>query len=134
MARGSKSKIRSKTRIVGAMATVMHRDFRNGVTPSPFAYEGMFRAALRSSLCLAGWRWDIADQAARDVVGEALRQINAQRPPWTEGQRDYVRDGSIMPKGQCRECGKALEGRQETYCSAHCKNAYKWRFYVVAAA
>ena len=131
MARGSK--VRSKTRIIAAMAVVMKRDFRNGITPSLFTYEGVFRAELRSSLCLAGWPWPVADQAARDLVGEALRRINAQRPAWYEAQRDYVRDGA-MPQGHCRECGAALQGMKQTYCSDTCKSTYKNRFYAIAAA
>lgn len=100
------------------MAVVMHRDFRAGVTGSKFAYEGKFIAELRSSLCLIGWPWDVADRAARDLVAEALYRARAVRPSWAEGQRAYT--GLEVKDSVCRHCGVGLRERQVSFCSRTC--------------
>ncbi|MBC7131705.1 MAG: hypothetical protein H5U16_01190 [Roseovarius sp.] len=104
------------------MAGVIWRDFEDGTIPSKFAYEGVFIAELRSSLCLTGWSWPVADEAARDVVREALRLARAVRPTWAEGQ--HAATGLLVREAWCRNCGIPLRERQVHYCSASC--AQKW--------
>ena len=118
-----KDKIRGKTRIVTVMAVLMRRDFRDGVTQSLFAYEGVFIATMRSDLCLTGWPWAVADQAARDVVGEALRQAGAKRPSWYEGQRAYTQT-DVTRDSCCRQCGGSLKGQQVSFCSSPCRSRW----------
>lgn len=131
MARADRQKVRSKTRIVAAMASVMRRDFETGEAGSLFAHEGEFIAALRSALCLAGWPWPVADQTARDVVAEALRKARARRPSWAEGQRAYV--GIEVKDSVCRHCGIGLTARQVHYCSNRCAKAWNAAFNAEAA-
>lgn len=113
------------------MAVVIVRDFRDGVIGSKFAYEGCFIAELRSSLCLAGWPWPVADQAARNVVAEALRLARASRPTWAEGQRAFV--GVEVKDSVCRQCGVGLRERQVHYCSNRCAKAWNAAFNAEAA-
>ena len=104
------------------MVTVILRDFRDGTIPSKFAYEAQFIAELRSSLCLIGWPWPMADRAARDIVSEALRLARAVRPTWAEGQ--HAATGLDVKDSECRHCGVPLRAHQVSYCSASC--AAKW--------
>jgi len=114
------------------MAVVMHRDFRNGVTPSLFTYEGRFIAELRSSLCLAGWPWPVADQAARDLVAEALYKVRAMRPSWFEGQRAYTKS-DVTRDAVCRHCGTGLKARQVSFCCGSCRSRW-WALFNKEAA
>lgn len=127
-----REKVRSKTRIVTTMAVVMYRHFREGITPSLFTYEGPFIVELRSSLCLIGWPWDVADQTARDVVGEALRQAGAKRPPWSEGQRSFVQN-DVTRDTVCRHCGLALRRNYVSFCSSSCRSRW-WALFNAEAA
>lgn len=113
------------------MAAVIVRDFRDGTTPSKFYYEGMFIAELRASLCLIGWGWPVADQAARNVVAEALRQARAVRPSWAEGQ--HAATGLEVKDSECRHCGTPLRARQVSFCSGSCRSRW-WRLFNAEAA
>jgi hypothetical protein len=110
---------------------VIRRDFEGGAIPSKFFYEGVFIAELRSSLCLIGWSWPVADQAARDVVAEALRQARAVRPAWAEGQRAAT--GLLVKDSACRWCGVGLRTLQVSFCSRACRHRY-WRDFNAEAA
>jgi len=114
------------------MAIIMRRHFREGTTPSLFTYEGAFIAILREDLCLIGWPWASADGAARDVVGEALRQAGAKRPTWAEGQRGFtltkVKDNSC-----CGHCDMPLRGRDRRFCSSVCRSRWWNAEYAKAA-
>lgn len=125
MARGS-NKVRSAQRMAKVMAVVMRREFDNKRVGSLFYFEGVFIAELRSSLCLTGWPWAVADQAARDVVNEALRQARAVRPTWAEGQ--HAATGLLVRDAWCRNCGIPLRERQVHYCSSNCASAWWKRF------
>ncbi len=113
------------------MANIMTRDFRAGKTGSLFAYEGLFIAMLRGRLCLVGWPWDAADQAARDVVAEALYRARAKRPTWAEGQ--HAAAGNVVKDAVCRECGVGLRARQVHFCSNRCAKAW-WQAFNAKAA
>ena len=120
MARRAKTKIRSAERMAMLMAAVIRRDFGNGTIPSKFYYEGRFIAELRSSLCLTGWDWPMADQAARNVVAEAHRLARASRPTWAEGQ--HAATGlEVTRDSVCRQCGVGLRARQVHFCSRKCR-------------
>lgn len=124
-------KVRSKTRIVAAMASVSRRHWLEGHTGSLFAYEGTFIAELRGFLCLAGWPWPVADEVARELVAEALYRARAVRPTWAEGQRAFV--GIEVKDSVCRHCGVGLTARQVHYCSNRCAKAWHAAFNAEAA-
>lgn len=113
------------------MAILIVRDFRDGTIGSKFAYEGVFIAELRSSLCLTGWDWAMADQAARNVVAEALRLARAERPTWFEGQ--HAATGLLVKDSVCRNCGVGLHTRQVSFCSGACRHRW-WRAFNAQAA
>lgn len=91
---------------------------------SPFEFEGACRAGARAALCLAGDRWEEADQEAASLVEEALRKSGARRPTWEQGQREYTE-----PEGQCLWCGGEVpsEMRTSRYCSEHCAKMARQR-------
>lgn len=107
------------------MAIVMLADFQEGIAASLFAYEGAFVAEMRSSLCMAGWPWSIADQAARDLVAEALRKIRAERPSWDEGQPEHVAlPGFKIERTRCAECHVKLPKGHFKFCGFRCAHTH----------
>ena len=113
------------------MAVIMHRDFRDGVTGSLLTYESAFRAELRSCLCLGGWPWPEADEAARSMVGEAERLIRATRPSWADGQ--HAATGLQVKDVVCRQCEVPLRAHQVHFCSRKCAHAWHREFNAEAA-
>lgn len=97
--------------------------------PTYFAFEGACRAGVRSTLCLEGWPWMDADDAARGLVGKALNQIGAERPTYMQGQPDYaVEYGSGRSHCARPACGKRIPQERidgspvpVKYCSPLCK-------------
>lgn len=91
---------------------------------SKFEREGDCRSGIRSTLCLRGHSWGIADATAADVVKEALRRIGAERPPWYMGQPEYAEG-----RERCLRCSKFVaetdraDGRR--FCSKECARIYK---------
>lgn len=121
-------KVPARTRIVASIVAVVWADWRDGVIPTVFAYEGMITASLRSGLCLQGWAFRDADEAARNVMQEALRTMGAARPRWLEGQREWTDAGVIREtRLHCANCGGPLEEGQKTWCSRTCYNAQLMR-------
>lgn len=106
---------RDKRRSMISQAMDLMRDWRL----SPFEFEGEAIAGMRSGLCVAGYGWQRSDAAARDVIAEALRMLDAKRPSWEQGQPDYVE-----PRDVCLWCKGPLEtgtsGTGYKYCSAEC--------------
>lgn len=86
---------------------------------TPFENEGRMRAAIRSSLCLAGHRWDRSDREAELLVAEILRRMGAQRPSWLEGQPHYT-----ATPDRCAWCEGPIEDADirpgKRFCSAEC--------------
>jgi predicted Zn-ribbon and HTH transcriptional regulator len=113
------------------MACIMRREFDNRRVGSLFYFEGVFIAELRSSLCLTGWAWPMADQAARNVVAEALRLARAERPGWAEGQ--HAATGLLVKDAVCRHCGVGLRARQVHFCSRKC-HWHWWKAFNAEAA
>lgn len=97
--------------------------------PTNFAFEGACRAGIRASLCLQGWGWIDADEAALAVVGKALNHIGAERPTWNQGQPEYaVLSG--LERTRCARCGGKIDddrggnnGVPVKYCSKLCADA-----------
>lgn len=132
MAACDKQKVRYRARIVRRMAILMLSDFASGQTASLFAHEAEFTAELRSSFCLLGWPWSIADQAARDLVGQALRRINAQRPSWAEGQREWtVQAGTLIERTRCAKCHAKLPEGHTKFCTRMCATTYHDRLVAI---
>lgn len=91
---------------------------------SAFENEGACVHGLRSTLCLQGHAWSLADEEARSIVRAALANMGVIRPTWDQGQREYVNVGT-----SCARCGKDLpdedrEGiRKGRFCSSECAKA-----------
>lgn len=97
--------------------------------PTPFAAEGPCRAGIRASLCLQGWRWRVADDAAAELVAAALNRLGARRPTWQEGQPEWTQPGiAPVQYERCRNCFKVLPDGHYKYCCKECHNSYKLRF------
>jgi hypothetical protein len=95
-----------------------------GAEPTPFAAEGPARAGVRSALCLAGWRWPLADAEAELLTRSALQMVGAKRPRWEEGQPEYVQPG-VLPilRERCKRCAKPLPEGHFVYCGPACAKA-----------
>ena len=114
------------------MSICMLADFQAGITASVFAYEGAFTAELRAAFCLIGWPWSIADQAARDLVGEALTRINAERPSWAEAQPEYLQlPGTLIERIRCAKCHATLPEGHRKFCSRMCATTYHDRLWKI---
>ncbi|TPJ28020.1 hypothetical protein [Mesorhizobium sp. B2-7-2] len=95
--------------------------------PTYFEFEASCRHGLRSSLCLQGWSWNDAENAAADVVSAALKQIGAVRPTWDEAQGLVLEQGATkLERAHCVRCsapipaGEAVAGK---YCDDLCRHA-----------
>ncbi|MCK0198980.1 hypothetical protein MWN34_18945 [Ancylobacter sp. 6x-1] len=98
--------------------------------PTNFAFEGACLTGIRASLCLDGWTWPDAHDAARTVVGVALKQIGAIRPTWNQGQPEYLDLTELEGEVHCRRCRRKIDeergshgGRRVRFCSKMCSNA-----------
>tara|TARA_R110002049_G_scaffold160685_3_gene325666 strand:+ start:550 stop:966 length:417 start_codon:yes stop_codon:yes gene_type:complete len=111
--------------MAGAVAQVIRLEFEAGRISTLYGLEGVLRAALRSSLCLLGWHWGDAQQAATDIVGAAHSLLGAERPDWYEGQPEYVvAEDLLIERTRCRRCHKPLQGNCRKYCSALCRSGH----------
>jgi hypothetical protein len=99
-------------------------DLMRDAEPTPFAVEGPCRAGIRSSLCLQGWPWTMADVTATDIVLAALNAVGARRPSWLEGQPEYTQPGAIpIERERCVRCRKPLPDGHWKFCGPICANA-----------
>lgn len=104
--------------------------------PTPFAFESSCRHGVRSGLCLDGWSWREADQAATEVVEAALKRIGGTRPTWWQGQPESAAEGlTFIERTFCECCGgkmpKAEEiqtGWEKRYCSKLCNEKSRIRY------
>jgi hypothetical protein len=95
--------------------------------PTVFARSAATRHGIRSTFCLSGWPWLIADLTAAGIVDRALNRLGARYPTWLEGQREYT---GHEPRIFCAnpECGAPIpcEARlDQAYCSQACRKAAK---------
>ena len=124
-ARGRLGRMRAEA-LAAVLAQLTRQALEAGRAPSPFVYEGPFRASIRAALTLQGWRWAPADDAAVLVVTIALELLQAERPSWEQGQRNYA-TGDQIARTRCANCGARLEGLQTRFCSAQCSFRYLQR-------
>jgi len=126
-ARGRLAKMR-REELTGRLCRITRQALEEGRIATPLAYEGVFRQTIRACLCLEGWRWQAADEAACNTVSVALSTLQAKRPSWNEGQREYtIERGTLIERTRCANCGKKLEGEQAKFCSRACAQAYNAR-------
>lgn len=97
---------------------------------SKFEFEGIIRHGITSTLCLEGWRWQVADICAAEIVAKALDRIGAVRPTWDQGQPEYVYDG-LIERTRCLRCGFGIPEERRAwhggwgvkFCSDLCAKA-----------
>lgn len=100
--------------------------------PTPFRYQGVAIYVFRSRRCLAGWRYNVADEMARAIVALALRRVRATRPDWAEGQPTYAKGDvyhwpvvAAQDAPTCATCRRPiLDTRDKTrrrWCSPLCQ-------------
>lgn len=104
--------------------------------PTRFAFEAVCRHAIRSKLCLEGWKWQEADAVAVEIVATALRQIGARRPSWAEGQPEFLQlgAGAQIERTRCVRCRKPLPEDHRKFCSTLCANAHHMHLAAVREA
>jgi hypothetical protein len=128
-ARGKLAKMRGED-IAEFLAGLTSEALAAGRIPSKFAYEALFRASLRSALCLQGWGWADADQAAAGVVQASLRKLKAERPSWNEGQPEWtIEGGTLIERTRCIRCHNPLPEGHFKFCSALCKGGHHARLH-----
>ena len=122
--------------LVERVAAFMSQEKADGRAPTLFTYEASIRHGIRAGLCLEGWGWADADQAAADVVATALRQAGAQRPTWAEGQPEYVQlgAGALIERTRCVTCKGTLPEGHRKFCSDVCNSVHHLRVYAMQAA
>lgn len=109
--------------MAGQVATVIRLTFAAGRISTLFGLEGAIVAALRSDLCLRGWRWREAHGAAANIVHIAHGLLGAERPTWYEGQPDFViSPGLLIERTRCKRCHRPLPEGRPKYCSNACKS------------
>lgn len=86
---------------------------------TPFQFEAACRHGLRQSFCEKGHGWQPSDDAAADIVAEALANNGAKRPSYDEGQWEYT----VSPDF-CVGCQGPLDEvaivRRQRFCSIEC--------------
>lgn len=122
-----------------ALAAVLARYTRDalgdGRIPTKLAYEALFRAAMRSALCLQGWRWWQADEAAAATVAACLNLLQASRPSWADGQPDALGySGVVIERTRCANCGAPIPEERKKFCSDRCAIIFNNRLHRLQAA
>lgn len=115
---------RRQEALVGSVASVLKAG-----QPTLFANEGACRHGVRGSLCLQGWPWREADEAAAEIVRVALHRVGAVRPNWQQGQPEYTEDGhSPVERTRCVNCGGGLppttNGANRRFCGPVCRTVH----------
>lgn len=122
--RGRLGKDRSEA-VVAGLRRIMRHEFVAGRTATLFGLEGPLRHALRETLCLQGWDWADADDAARQLVDAALASLWAMRPTWNEGQPEWaIEQGTLIARTRCARCHAPLPEGHHKFCSRLCSTAY----------
>jgi mono/diheme cytochrome c family protein len=110
------------------LVAVIRLAFAAGATGSLFGLEGPLCAAIRSDLCLQGWRWRDANDMAKLLLSEAFFVVGAERPSWAEGQPEWVISaGNLIERTRCANCHGPLPEERPKFCSDLCKNAHGLR-------
>lgn len=115
-------------RLVADLAGVIQMAFEAGATASLWGMEGPLRHAIRSDLCLRGWKWLEAEKMARDVLEDAFRKVNAKRPDWEEGQPEWaIATNILIERTLCVNCHKPLPGGHWKFCGDLCASNHSRR-------
>jgi hypothetical protein len=116
--------------ILGELVAVIRLAFAAGATGSLFGLEGPLRHAIRSDLCLQGWRWRDANGMACALLEEAFRTVRAERPSWNEGQPEWtIEAGTLIERTRCVRCHKPLPETHKKFCSDLCRTSHHLRLY-----
>lgn len=115
--------------LVKELVAVIRLAFAAGATATLFGLEGPLRAGIRADLCRQGWRWQDADDMAREMLGEAFRAVRATRPGWDEGQPEWtIHAGTLIERTRCARCHAPLPEGHHKFCSNVCAASYNQRF------
>lgn len=111
--------------LVLRIVNIIRTQIAEGRLATPFGLDGPMRHAVRGKLCLEGWGWSEADEAAKHVLSECYVMLRAERPSWNEGQPDWVtHGGQLIERTRCARCHKPLQGEQKKFCSSLCASGY----------
>lgn len=111
--------------LVGQLSRTIRLAFEAGETGSLFGLEGPLRAGIRADLCRHGWRWQEADDAARELLASAFRAVRANRPGWDEGQPEWaIHAGTLIERTRCVRCKKPLPEGHFRFCGGLCASAH----------
>lgn len=123
-------RFKDEATLIRSIVIVLREAREDGRATTHFTYEGMLTAMLRAELCLRSVPWAVANDAARNVVGEALRALGAKRPSWQEGQPEWTDGGVIRDtRVTCANCQRPLPEERKVYCSKLCGDAMLARRY-----
>ncbi|RNI21005.1 hypothetical protein EB844_00145 [Paracoccus pantotrophus] len=115
--------------LVKELVAVIRLAFAAGATATLFGLEGPLRAGIRADLCRQGWRWQDADDMAREMLDEAFRAVRATRPGWDEGQPEWtIHAGTLIERTRCARCHAPLPEGHHKFCSNVCAASYNQRF------
>ncbi|UFS64543.1 hypothetical protein LO749_10270 [Paracoccus denitrificans] len=111
--------------LVKELVAVIRLAFAAGATATLFGLEGPLRAGIRADLCRQGWRWQDADDMAREMLDEAFRAVRATRPGWDEGQPEWtIHAGTMIERTCCARCHAPLPEGRRRFCSDLCRNSH----------
>ncbi|SEO13143.1 hypothetical protein SAMN04489859_10373 [Paracoccus alcaliphilus] len=111
--------------LVKELVAVIRLAFEAGATATLFGLEGPLRHGIRSDLCRQGWKWQDADDMAREILATAFRRVNATRPSWNEGQLEWtIQAGTLIGRASCARCHKPLPDGRPKFCSDLCKQSH----------
>lgn len=114
--------------IVGNLCALTRHALETGRILTPLAYEALFRRIIRSELCLQGWRWQAADDTARDLVAVVLSILQVKRPTWYEGQPEWtIREGMLIERTRCVKRHKPLPPETHKFCGHLCRRSHASR-------
>lgn len=114
--------------LIKEISTAIKLAFEAGATSSLFGLEGPLRAGIRADLCRQGWRWQDADDMARDMLAEAFRVVRAIRPDWDEGQREWtIHAGTLIERTRCACCHGPLPEGHHKFCGRGCAASHQQR-------
>ncbi|MDP5306391.1 hypothetical protein [Paracoccus spongiarum] len=113
--------------LVDRLAKTIRTEREAGRIATLFNLEGPLRHAIRSKLCLQGWRWSDADAMARDLLDATFIRLGANRPSWNEGQPEWLIDGGgLIGRLVCarRGCDRPLPEGHRKFCGKLCRDAH----------
>lgn len=114
--------------LVRELAGVIRLAFEAGATASLFGLEGPLREGIRADLCRQGWRWQDADDMARELLDNAFRVVRAFRPSWEEGQPEWaIHAGTLIERTRCMRCHGPLPEGHYKFCSDICGASHSQR-------